>query len=192
VAKEDDMIKDDEQREKCRRILLAIETEGGPKKASSELIKEAEDLKMVVRGKARWNYSLKANVLRREMMQEVAKGGQAIVALLKDAKPSEQATPSPNAVGKIVDAQVCGLIVRARVKGLVRWYGPTSPVIATATPDDSPVLKEGLDILDLAKRLDAAETNGLDLVVLEHWRAGAWETLAVPAASLKEVTKIEL
>lgn len=187
------MIKDVEQREKCRKILLAIETENGPKHASAELIKEAEDLKMVVRGKGRWNYSLKANTLRREMMQEVAKGGQAIVALLKDdAKPSDPATLPPSAVGKIVDAQVCGLIVRARVRGLVRWYGPTSPVIATATVDDSPVVKEGLDILDLAKRLDAAETNGLDLVVLEHWRDGAWQTLAVPVASLKEVAKEQL
>lgn len=157
VAKEegDDMIKDDEEREKCRKILLAIETEGGPKKASDALIKEADDLNMVVRGKGRWNYSLKANVLRREMMQSVAKGGKAVVALLKeDAGAEAEFDATLSEGGRIVDATICGMTVRARVCALVRL-----------------------------------RANGLELVVLEHWRDGAWETLAVEASSLKEVDK---
>lgn len=157
---DEDVIKNDEQRQKCQRVLLAIETEGGPKKASAELIKEAEDLKMVVRGKGRWNYSLKANTLRREMMQEVAKGGKAIVALLTtdDAKPGPAGeAPAMSLDGHVVDVSLCGVVVRARARGFVRWHG-----------------------------------GDVVLCVLEHWRAGAWETFAVPFESLKEVTKDQL
>ena len=114
----------DEDRTECVRCLLAIQTEGGPRKIGTKLRKQATGLKLVDGAKARALYTLKANVLRGEM---VLAGGDAWAE-----HPAQ---------GAIADFLVGGHQLRGRITGqaaaLVRlehWHDGAWETVAVA-PD---------------------------------------------------------
>jgi len=92
-----------DDRMNCTRILYAIEKAGGPDKAGDELQEEARTAKMISPRGGGLRWTMKANVLRRDVLLETM-GPEAV-------------KPSPRD-GTIVDASIGGHMVRGCVAGM--------------------------------------------------------------------------